>query len=295
MQLLWKHLFENELKVDPSTLSVLLTEAPYNPKVNREHMVEYMFEGFSVQKAYIAIQAVLSIYATGRTTGLITDIGDGVTHTVPIYEGFSIQHAVNRFNLAGRDITDYLSKLLYEIGIETSSSSMKEIVKDIKEKMSYISSDFESDIESAKSTPGEFTKQYQLPDGQIISMTDQLFRCAELLFRPSLNGFDMPGLHRILNKSIQEADIDLRKSMYENIILSGGTTTIPGIAERLEKEMYFIAPSAIQTKIVALPQRKYLVYSGGVALASLECFQDQWITKNDYLEYGSNIVHIKCI
>ena len=106
MEKVWNHTFFNELRCNPSECGgVLLTEAPRNPKANREKMVEIMFETFDVPNAYIAIQAVMSLYAAGRTTGLVVDSGDGVSHTVPVFEGFSIPHAVEKMEIAGRTLT----------------------------------------------------------------------------------------------------------------------------------------------------------------------------------------------
>jgi len=143
MEKVWNHTFYNELRVTPSECNgVLLTEAPRNPKANREKMIQIMFETFEVKNCYVAIQAVMSLYAAGRTTGLVVDSGDGVTHTVPVFEGFSLPHAVEKMNIAGRVLTNYLQKLLLENGYSMTSSAELEIVKDIKEKLCYVASKY---------------------------------------------------------------------------------------------------------------------------------------------------------
>lgn len=290
MENIWIHVY-NSLKINSEEHPVLLTEAPLNPQKNKEKMAEVFFESFNVPALFVSIQAILSLYSCGKTNGTVLDCGDGVCHCVSIYEGYSITNTITRTDVAGRDITNYLSYLLRKNGHLFNTSAEMEIVKNMKENCCYVSFNVNKEKNASEKTVA--TLPYILPDGSQILIGSERFRAPEVIFNPSILGLEYLGLSELLVTSITRADMDLRKTLYSHIVLSGGTTLFHGFGDRLLNEVRKFAPKDITIRISAPPERKYSTFIGGSILASLATFKKIWISKQEFDEYGSTILHKK--
>ena len=282
------------MRIRPESQPVLLTERPLNPKVSRERIVQIMFDTFDVPAMFLGNQAVLSLYASGRTTGCVLDSGDDVTHAVPIYEGNYIAHAVGRLDLAGRVLTEFLMKILTERGYSfTPSVENYEIVRQIKESLCYVALDFDEEMNIA-ATSSNLDRLFELPNGNVITIGNERFRCPEVLFQPSLAGIQANGIAAMTFQSIMKCDFHIRRDLYGSIVLAGGSTMFTGISDRMMREIMFIAPSNTRVRIVVPYDRKYSAWIGGSLLTSFPTFEPLWISREEYNEDGASIVHRKC-
>ncbi|KAJ7846139.1 actin family [Mycena leptocephala] len=286
MEEIWHHTFYNELRIAPEEHPVLLTEAPGNPSENRIQAISIMFEKFNVPAFYMQIGAVLALNASGRTTGVVVDSGEGVTHSVPVYEGFPLRDGIRRLSIAGQTVTEQLMKDLAERGYPLVTTAEREILRDIKETLCYVALDFDEELAAED-------VEYELPDGQVITIGNERFTAPEALFKPSLVDSDskLAGIHKTTFKSIASCDDHIQQELYENVVLSGGNTMFGGMAERLQKELSKLAPPSVTVKIDAPPERKYSAWIGGSILASLSTFQQIWCSKQEYEEVGAEIIH----
>ena len=299
MEKIWSYIFTYELKVDPCEYNVMLTEAIMNPKVNRVKMAESMFETFNVPGLYIANQGVLSLLNAGKFTGFVVESGESITQFIPIFEGFCLSHANNKINFGGRTLTKFMMLLLTETGQNFSIPVEKEIVKTIKEKACYVALNFEDELKTVEPF------DYELPDGKHVVIKDQRIRCTESIFGPStLYNYDCLNLYLIPSKkglldtcydSIQKCDIDLKKDLYNNIVLSGGNSMFNGFEKRLTEEIKAFAPEPMkkEVKVIAFSERKFAAWSGGSTLSSISAFESEWFTKDQYEEYGASYIHKK--
>jgi len=308
MQYVWDYTFSEKLKVNPKDCKIMLTEAPMNPVQNRKKMIEVMFEKYGFKSCYIAIQAVLTLYAQGLLTGVVVDSGDGVTHIVPVYEGFSLPHLTRRLDVAGRDVTRYLIKLLLLRGYAFNRTADFETVRQIKEQLCYVGYDLELEKRLALETT-VLVRSYTLPDGRIIRVGGERFEAPEVLFQPHLidveGGVGGGGMADQFFDSINKADVDTRPEFYNHIVLSGGSTMYPGLPSRLEKEIKKLYLNKVlkgntaqlakfKCRIEDPPRRKHMVFLGGAVLAEIMKDKDHfWMNKSEYEEKGEEVLR-KC-
>ncbi|XP_074034671.1 actin-5 [Leptinotarsa decemlineata] len=293
MEEIWYHIYYNKLRITPKKYPVLLTEAQLNPKSTRAKMTQVMFESFNIPAMYLLNQAVLSLYASGRMTGIVLDSGHGVSQIVPITEGYVIPNAHFSSNLAGGNLTEYLTKILSDRGYNFNAMDQKEIVQKLKENICYVPIDFDREMD--KSTGDiTFERKYKLPDGQIIAVDNERFRCPEALFQPSLLGSTEKGIHQNIYDTIMKCGVSIHRNLYANIVLSGGNSMFLGIENRMTKEIMTLAPCGTKINIVTPSDRNYPAWTGGSIFASLSNFKKMCVTKQDYEECGPSIVNRKC-
>uniref|UniRef100_H2Y6D4 Uncharacterized protein n=1 Tax=Ciona savignyi TaxID=51511 RepID=H2Y6D4_CIOSA len=288
MERIWQYVYsKNELQTFPEEHPVLLTEAPLNPRRNRERAAEIFFETFNVPAFFVSIQAVLSLYSAGKTTGLVLDSGDGVTHAVPIYEGFSLPHSILRTDVAGRDVTRYLQLLLRKEGFNFKTSAEREIVKTIKEKACYLSQNpsKEEGIENEK-------KLYSLPDGNLIEIGSAKYRAPEVLFQPDLIGEESLGVHEGMKYPWLTTTFGVNIEILTHFIICGYFT---GFGDRLLSDIKRQAPKDVKIRMLAAQERLYSTWIGGSILASLDTFKKMWVSKREYEEDKHRAVHRKML
>jgi len=300
---IFRYTFDDKLRVASKDRPLLLAETPLTPRSDREQMTEVVFEHLQSPSLFIEVQSALSLFATGRTTGVVLESGDTTTHAVPVVDGRTLTHAVNRFEMAGSDIAAYLTLILAERGFTAFTAEERKIAVNIKQTVCRVALDFDAEAQTAASaSPAAYDVVYQLPDGQQLAIGKERFQAPEGLFRPwlySMEHYSKPqshsfGVHESLINSISKCDAAFQSDLYANVLLSGGNTMFPGFEARLEKELTALAPASTKINVIAPAERQWLTWLGGSILAALPTFAGRCITKAEYDEHGKAIIHRKC-
>ena len=295
---LWDYTLTQKMGIeDPSERRIIVTEAPLNPLSNKIKIFEILFEKIGVGAINIEPQAKCSLFAEGIDTGIVLDSGDGVTHCIPVSDGAILKHSIERMDIAGRHVTEYLVRLLQKKGYAFNSSADFDFVRELKEKYCFVSNDIESDRKLERET-SYYNSYHLLPDETRIRISDEKFEAPEILFNPSLIGKEYDGIPYMMMKSINSCPIDSRKGLYSGIVLSGANTLFPGFASRIENEIKILYKQTalklakekkikININVIDSPKRKYSVFIGASIIANhynSEGNDDYWITRDEWLE-----------
>eukprot|EP00258_Populus_trichocarpa_P022549 XP_024438568.1 actin-related protein 4 isoform X2 [Populus trichocarpa] len=314
---IWDHAFRECLLIDPKEHPMLLAEPSSNSQQQRERTAELMFEKYTTPALFLAKNAVLTSFASGRATSLVVDSGGGSTTIAPVHDGYVIQKAVAFSPIGGELLTDCLMKSLESKGVMIKprySFKRKEIQPGVFQRM--IASDIKECVCRAPDTPYDESSYsnipmtpYELPDGQTIEIGADRFKIPDILFNPSLvqtiPGMDnfveiapsVRGLPQMVIESINKCDVDIRRELFSSILLAGGTASMQQLKERLEKDLLEESPQAARVKVLAsgnATERRFSVWIGGSILASLGSFQQMWFSKAEYEEHGASYVQRKC-
>ncbi|RLN72038.1 hypothetical protein BBJ28_00026692, partial [Nothophytophthora sp. Chile5] len=309
LERMWEFVFAQELRVDPETtaLPVLCVSSPAGPKKQQERMAQLMFESQKVCGFYFMQQCVLSLFASGRTRGLVVEVGHGSSHAIPIFEGYALPHAAVHYNAGGMDISHRLHMLLSKRGMSFHSFPLHTI-DEIKETSCAVGS---STNQHSQHQAEDGSKPFELPDGTILQVDRHTQTApAEVLFKPQELGDDHPsrptqGLHECAAASIAMCDKDLQKDLFGAVVLAGGSTMLPGFSRRFQEELQAVTqrPGSGSVNVVPDPvvrergynsQRKIAAWVGGSMFASLSTFRDIHITKQEWEEYHEAILDRKC-
>ncbi|XP_074603779.1 actin-related protein 3B-like isoform X2 [Brevipalpus obovatus] len=314
MEKFWEQCIFKYLRAEPEDHCFLLTEPPLNPPENREYTAEIMFESFNVPGLYIAVQAVLALVASWTEekslTGIVLDSGDGVTHVIPVADGYVIGSCIKHIPIAGRDITHFIQSLLREREPNIPPEQSLETAKAIKEKFCFICPDISREFDKFDKNPAERVKKYTALNHVSkqpfeVDVGFERFLGPEVFFNPEIANSDFrTSISEIVDTCIQGCPIDVRRPLYSNIVLSGGSTMFKDFGNRLERDIKKlckarlssstmpssdVAPNPMNVKVKSHQTQRYAVWYGGSITASLPQFHREIHTKKQYEEYGPSI------
>lgn len=329
MEAYWAQCFFSHLRCDPEEHALLLTEPPLNAPENREFTAEIMFESFNVPALYIGVQAVLALAASwldGRSTtrtdnpltGVVVDSGDGVTHLIPVVDGYAIGSAIKHIPLAGREITHFVQQSLRERpDLTLTPEDTMEVARRVKEECCYVCPDLAKEFLRHDLDPAKYLRNFQWKDPKTgrnidISVGQERFLAPEIFFKPEMVGsslgFTTP-LPNLIDGVVQACPIDTRRGLYKNIVLSGGSTMFRDFDKRLQRDIkaivderlaYTINLDAVNrstdsmsgnmaVNVLSHRNQRYAVWAGGSLFASMPQFPTYCHTKADYDEHGPSI------
>uniref|UniRef100_A0A8C8WA17 Actin like 9 n=1 Tax=Panthera leo TaxID=9689 RepID=A0A8C8WA17_PANLE len=290
-ELIWRHLLEHDLRAAPRDHPLLFSDPPFSPSTNREKLVEVAFESLRCPATYVASQAVLSVYAHGRVSGLVVDAGHGVTCAAAVFQGYNLPHATERLDLAGTHLTAFLAETLLGPGLPPGQHDL-DTVEAIKHRYCYVAPDF---LQAQARPERECRQTLRLPDGRTLTLGKELFQCPELLFSPpEMPGLSPAGVPAMAGRSLHKVPPEARADVAQNVLLCGGSSLFRGFEGRFRAELLRRQPPEAHVVVAAQPSRNFSVWRGGSILASLRAFQACWVLREQYEEQGPHIVYRKC-
>ena len=275
---------------------VLITEPLLNPNVNREKISYSLFDNLGVPALFFASQPILSLFSTSKTSGTVLESGEGVTQSCVVYEGYSIPCTYERYNYGGGDVTEYLKNLLKKRGYHFYNSTEFRLVNDIKENSCFCyGNNIKNEIGDAKKSANKNLINYYLPDGSSISIGDERILAPEILFNPEYIGKEYLSFPEMIISSVNKVDIQLKQKSYENILLSGGNTCFNGLYEQLHTELKNKLIKNMKINLNKTDKPEFSCWIGGNIISTLEIFKKMWVTRNEWIEKGSKVIHVKTI
>ena len=281
-----------QLDVDPQMAQLIMTLPPTAPEQERDELVELLLGTLGFAGICLQDQTQLALFSYNTTTGIIVDIGNHIT-VIPYIDGYAIEAGITRLPFGGNAITENLAKLVTMKGMRYFSETEMFINRFIKESLCFVSQNYEEDLAECEKDPKAFIRgvdvnRFQLPDHRkMVTLDSSLFKAAEGLFSPHLWGKDVLGLHEIVWKAIQACPIDQRRELSKNIFLSGGSSVIPGLKERLQKEVASMAPTGVAIEVHTRGSYHHAAYCGASVLASLGSFQNYLVSWDDWNTSGA--------
>jgi len=294
MEKIWHHLLDKEVEKSATDFSaVMLTECPCNTQDAKSQAIEMWFEKFNAKRYMTACGAILGIYGTGKESGVAVDSGDGITFVVPTFESYSLAFAIRRLPIAGRHLTNYLTKLLKEADITLTTSEVATPYAVAEMKSICRVADMDSDeIESGDVESQEF----EMPDKSKVTLTSQIVQVPELMFEPHLDdtGYAGDGLHHVVYESLQACPLETRATLLGQegnggVVMMGGNTMFDNMGDRLKAELIKLT-GAEEVKVISNPERQILPFIGADIVCEISGFHDQCIKKKEYSEAGASVL-----
>lgn len=266
-----------------------------SPK-QKEMVAEQLFEKHGFKHVSFSLEAILSLYSLGLSTGIVVDLGESMINTVPIHNGYSLKHCIRKTNFGGRELTEYLIKLLSKIGYYFDSRTDTETVRMLK-KDCYVGYDMAEETRLGIETT--YLNKTCGVNGKTVRMGVERVQAPEALFNPDLIGIETENLPSLVFNTIQNVDLDARPGLYENIVVIGGSSKFPGLKTRLGAEIERLYTSKIMGKSrdqasakfdFRLDAKRYgshLGFHGGSVLVDLMKKNPEfWVTKDEWSTDG---------